>query len=156
MLKSRLPLAAIVLLLAVPVASWWLIGDLTSESLRQLEADGVPLDYGSFGPGTLGPAADRTLGIVACVAAAGALGVLIRSAATRRLDARWWLALVPLIAVGVFAGWAWRVMTMGVIGANIGAGLLVLFVMGAAGILLVGVAVAALTAFGRRAFQRTR
>jgi hypothetical protein len=42
-------------------------------------------------------------------------------------DARWWSVLVPLMAAGFIAGAGWRVMTAGVIGANIGAGLVVLF-----------------------------
>lgn len=42
-------------------------------------------------------------------------------------DARWWSVLVPLMAAGFITGAGWRVMTAGVIGANIGAGLVVLF-----------------------------
>jgi hypothetical protein len=45
----------------------------------------------------------------------------------RLLDARWWGVLVPLLAAGFIAGAGWRVMTARVIGANIGAGFVVLF-----------------------------
>ncbi|UWP80002.1 hypothetical protein [Dactylosporangium fulvum] len=55
--------------------------------------------------------------------------LLVLGWATRRqhLDPRWWRVLGPLLAAGVIVGYGWRVMTAGVIGANIGAGLVVLF-----------------------------
>lgn len=39
----------------------------------------------------------------------------------------WLSVLLPLLAVGVIAALAWRVMTAAVMGANIGAGMIVLF-----------------------------
>jgi uncharacterized membrane protein len=45
----------------------------------------------------------------------------------RVLDIQWWAMLVPLAAAGFIAGAGWRVMTAGVIGANIGAGFVVFF-----------------------------
>lgn len=44
------------------------------------------------------------------------------------LDPRWWSVLGPLLFAGVLIGSGWRVFTAGVIGANIGAGLVIFFV----------------------------
>ncbi len=42
-------------------------------------------------------------------------------------DLRWLAVVLPLLAAAVLLGWGWRVLTAGVIGANIGAGLVVAF-----------------------------
>lgn len=118
-------LPSLLLVLATPVAVWWLIGDLTDSEARRLAAEGVALDY-AVRPVGLGPAGDRIVGVLACVAAAIALGVLVRSTLVRGLDARWWTVLLPLVAAGALVGFAGRIVTAGGIGTNIGAGLTVL------------------------------
>jgi len=109
---------ALILVLAVPVAAWWLVGDQST-----VPASMDP-DY-AFRPWRIGPVAARAAGIGSLAAGGVAAAVLIAMTLRRRLDYRWWAVLVPLAAAGIIAGAGWRVMTAGVIGANIGAGLLV-------------------------------
>jgi hypothetical protein len=42
-------------------------------------------------------------------------------------EARWWSVLGPLVAAAALIGFAWRIFTVQVIGANIGAGCLIVF-----------------------------
>lgn len=118
-------LAGLVLIAATPVTTSWLVGDLTDEESLRLAAEGVPLDYG-IDPITFGPTGDRIIGVVACAAAVIAWGILVQSTVTSRLHRGWWLVLVPLVAAGIITGFAWRVWTAGGIGANIGAGLVII------------------------------
>lgn len=113
--------AAIVLGLAVPVVTWWLIGDLSTA--RPDDADYVirPLVRISAG-------AARVLGIVSLVLAVAAAGWLSWASVHSGFDLRWWSVLGPLLALGMLLGLGWRVFTAGVIGANIGAGLYAFFV----------------------------
>ncbi|PRX16521.1 hypothetical protein CLV67_119102 [Actinoplanes italicus] len=122
----RLPLpAGVVLVLATPVAISWLVGDLTDPTSLALAAEGVDLDYG-IEPITFGPTGDRIVGITACVAVLFSLGLLVQQTVTSRFRGGWWAVLLPLVAVGVILGYGWRVFTAGGIGANIGAGLVLL------------------------------
>ncbi|HEV8528982.1 MAG TPA: hypothetical protein VGS60_15765 [Actinomycetes bacterium] len=109
--------AALGLLLAAPVATWWLVGDLSTVPV----SDGR--DY-AFQPWPIDPAVARAAGAGSLVVVAVAVVVLGWS--TVRLDTRWCAVLVPLAAAGFIAGAGWRVMTAGVAGANIGAGFVVL------------------------------
>ncbi|TYB35484.1 hypothetical protein FXF50_23955 [Micromonospora sp. AP08] len=146
MTKQRgmsIPTAALVLILATPVASWGLIGDLTNEEARQLAAEGVELDY-AIRPVSLGPVGDRIVGVLACIGVIGALALLVRDTYTCRLDSRWWRVLLPLVGAGVVVGFTWRVLTAGGIGANIGAGLIIIFGGPLLAVLLIAAAVAAL------------
>jgi hypothetical protein len=119
--KWLVPLAAAALLLAVPVATWWLVGD---QSTVPLSADP---DY-FIRPFRISPALERAWGLGSVLMAIAA-GLLLTCASLRHdLDLRWWSVLGPLLAVGVLIGFGWRVFTAGVIGANIGAGLLTFFV----------------------------
>jgi hypothetical protein len=111
--------SALILVLAVPVAAWWLVGDQSTVPLSMRP------DY-AFRPWRIGPVAVRAAGIGSLAAGGAAAAVLIGVTLRRRLDVRWWAVLVPLLAAGFIAGAGWRVMTAGVIGANIGAGLVVL------------------------------
>lgn len=108
-------LAAIILL--SPIVTWWLVGDLS-------EAVADP-DY-SFRPLPLTSRQELAIGATATALVAAAL-VVVAIAVRRRLvtggEAR---ALAPLVLAGVFLGNAWRVMTAGVTGANIGAGITLL------------------------------
>ncbi len=94
--------AAVGLVLATPVVTWWLVGPLNTAPAR------IGLDY-AFRPWPISPAMARAAGITAAVLA------------------RWWAVLLPLLAAGFIAGAGWRVMTAGVLGSNIGAGFVVLF-----------------------------
>ncbi|MER7458807.1 hypothetical protein [Micromonospora sp. NPDC126480] len=121
----RPALPSLLLVLAAPVAVWWLVGDLTNDEARRLADEGVVLDY-VVRPVSLGPVGDRFVGVVACGVAVAALAVLVRATAVRRLDPRWWAVLAPLVAAGALVGFAGRVLTAGGIGANVGAGLVAL------------------------------
>ena len=114
----------VALLLATPVATAWLVGDLTNGEARGLAAQGESLDY-VVRPVSLGATGDRVVGVLACVLVVVSLALLIRATATRTLDPRRWTVIVPLMLAGVLIGFAWRVVTAGAIGANIGAGLVV-------------------------------
>ncbi|MEW2379756.1 hypothetical protein AB0883_27130 [Micromonospora sp. NPDC047812] len=140
--RLTLPITALALVLGTPVAAWWLIGDLTNDEARRLAAEGVELDY-AIRPVSLGPAGDRIVGVLACVGVVVALAWLLRPTARRRLDPRWWWVLAPLVGAGVLVGLGWRVLTAGGIGANIGAGLMVIAGGPALAVLLIVAAVAA-------------
>ncbi|MEU8261579.1 hypothetical protein AB0C02_13285 [Micromonospora sp. NPDC048999] len=140
--RTSILIAALVLILATPVASWWLIGDLSNAAARQLAAEGVELDY-VIRPLSLGPVGDRIVGLLACIGALGALAWLMWATPSRRLDSRWWWVLLPLVVAGVLVGFGWRVLTSGALSANIGAGLTVIFGGPLLAALLLAAAVAA-------------
>lgn len=102
------------------------MGDLTDETSRRLAAEGVQLDYG-IEPVSFGPAGDRIVGVLAFVAVVAAFGLFLWATVTSRLYPGWWLVLLPLVLAGVIIGYAWRVLTAGGIGANIGAGIVITF-----------------------------
>ncbi|GGN50848.1 hypothetical protein GCM10010109_90450 [Actinoplanes campanulatus] len=114
------PLALVPLVPAVPVATWWLVGDLTETS------GDIVLDY-AYQPVTFGEAGDVILGVVAFLTALAALGVLLHGTVTGRMRNAWWGVAVSILAIGAYLGWAERIWTAGVIGANIGVGLTFLF-----------------------------
>ncbi|MFD9483581.1 hypothetical protein ACFWBX_06170 [Streptomyces sp. NPDC059991] len=123
--------AAAGLVAAVPVAAWWLTG-------RQ-DVDGIPpteLDY-AVRPLSLGPGQETALGAVSLLLAVCSAAFLLHTSRRKRFDPRWWQVVLPLLAAGLLLGVGWRIVTAGVIGANIGAGLT---------IFLAGPAIAALVA----------
>lgn len=120
--RGVVPAAAAVLVLATPVATWWVVGD---QSTVPVTADP---DY-AFRPWDISPAVARAAGFGSLALAIAAAVLLAWATARRQLAARWWAVLVPLVVVGVLAGAGWRVMTAGVIGVNIGAGFYLLFVV---------------------------
>ena len=119
-----IPATAVAGLAAVPVAAWWIIGDQSYESGAQ--EGHVELDY-VITPLALPGAFDRGVGIAAVAIVAVALIVLVVHARRTHWDHRWLGPLITAALIGISCGYGWRVMTAGVIGANIGAGLVVLF-----------------------------
>jgi hypothetical protein len=113
--------AAGVLAAAVPVATWGLMGQDNAQELPPSQ-----LDY-AYKPLAIPAGLDTALGIVALLLAAVSTVLLVRASRGGTFDQRWWQVLGPLLVVGLLAGAGWRVMTAGVIGANIGAGLVILF-----------------------------
>ncbi|HZN71826.1 MAG TPA: hypothetical protein VFC00_09135 [Micromonosporaceae bacterium] len=113
--------AATALVAATPVASWGLIGRQDAAGFTRAELDYLvpPLD--------LAPGLETALGSAALLLAAAAAAVLTWSSWRGRFDQRWWHVVAPLLAAGLVAGAGWRVITAGVIGANIGAGLFIAF-----------------------------
>lgn len=121
--QGKHQLAAGVLTVAAPLATWGLVG-------RQDE-QGVPpsqLDYAVRAP-QLPAGAETALGAAGLVLAVACAALLVRATRRKTFDHRWWQVLAPLVAAGLMAGAGWRVATAGVIGANIGAGLVVMFVV---------------------------
>ncbi|MGI5426534.1 hypothetical protein [Streptomyces sp. CA-179760] len=113
--------AGTALVLGVPVAAWGLMG--------QQDHDGLPaseLDY-AYQPWGIGDGVAAVVGGLALVLAGAGAAVLVRAARGGALDRRWWGVLGPLVVVGLMAGLGWRVLTAGVVGANIGAGMLIIF-----------------------------
>lgn len=112
--------ASTVLTVSVPVAVWGLIG--------QQDATGTPpedLDH-AVRPWDLPTGLAPLLGGCAVLLAAASGGFLLRATRTGRLDRRWWQVLTPLLVSGAVLGAGWRVLTAGVVGANIGAGFVLL------------------------------
>ena len=110
--------AAVTLALATPIATWWLVGPLKTAPAR------VGLDY-AFRPWPISPVAATATGIAAAMLAVMSLALLIWATARHRLDARWWRVLIPLLVAFFIAGAGWRVLTAGVLGSNIGAGIVI-------------------------------
>ncbi|MEV4710400.1 hypothetical protein [Micromonospora sp. NPDC049374] len=151
-MRRGLAVLVVALLLSTPVVTAWLVGDLTGEAARRLAAEGESLDY-AVEPVSLGATGDRVLVVVASALMLVSLALLIRATVTRKLDPRLWFALVPLIVAGVLIGLAWRIVTAGAIGANIGAGLVVL---GGGPVLLILLGIAAVQMARLRREHRRR
>ena len=110
-------LAFLVMVCATPVAVWWAVGDWS--------LDASELDY-AVRPFALSGAAQTAIGVVASLLTTVAGVALWRRGALRR-DRRWFGVLFPLLVIGVLAAVGWRIVTAGVIGANIGAGFVIIF-----------------------------
>ena len=106
------------LVVATPVVTWWVSGDL-SEGVHDPDYMVRPLP--------LSRVAETAIGTTAAAIALAALVVVVRSARRHEVDRRWLAVLGPLVAAGVVCGFGWRVVTAGVIGANIGGGMVMLF-----------------------------
>ncbi|MFD8237263.1 hypothetical protein ACFV20_35975 [Streptomyces sp. NPDC059696] len=121
MRKRGIVAAGAALVGGVPVAAWGLTG--------QQNYQGVPaseLDY-AFQPWDIGDGVAAVAGGLALALALGGVAWLVRASLRGAMDQRWWGVLGPLVALGLMAGVGWRILTAGGIGANIGAGLLILF-----------------------------
>jgi hypothetical protein len=111
---------AVALVLAVPVAAWWLIGDRYSTLYPS------PISSSVIRPFPISPAAERAAGRGAVLAAIVAATWLTWASLRHEFDLRWWSVLGPLLLAGILAGFGWRVLTARMDGANIGAGCLIL------------------------------
>ncbi|MCK9903467.1 hypothetical protein CC117_26935 [Parafrankia colletiae] len=116
--------AAILLIAAVPVAVAGLLG--------QDDEQGVPrseLDY-AIRPLDIAPGWMTAIGVAALLLAAASAAFLARRgrrAADRHRYRHQWQTICPLVGIGVILGLGYHIATAGVIGANIGFGLVVLF-----------------------------
>jgi hypothetical protein len=136
--------AAAGLVLSTPFATWWLIGD---QSVR-----GVPdLDY--LFRLDVDPLAERLIGIGSLVMLAVSVLILLLTAGRRGVDRRWGWVVGPLVVAGIIVGSGLRVLTAGVIGANIGGAAILLVgppVVAVLVLSVLGVSLYLLTAGSRR------
>lgn len=107
---------------SVPMAAWWLIGDQSE--------GGRGADYYTLKPLDIGFGDERVLGVIAVVAALVGVALVLRSRRTvRAMPTAWERAVLAVVAAEVVSMFIYRVMTAGTIGANIGAGMMLLFVV---------------------------
>jgi len=111
---------AVALVLAVPVAAWWRIGDRYSTLYPS------PISSSVIRPFPVSPAAERAAGRGAVLAAIVAATWLTWASLRHDFDLRWWSVLGPLLPAGILAGFIWRVFTARVGGAPIGTGCVIL------------------------------
>lgn len=121
MKKRGMLSAGAALAVCVPVAAWGLMGRQNHDGLPASELDHA------YQPWDIGDGAAAGVGGLALVLAGAGAAVLVRGARRGAMDPRWWGVLGPLVVVGLMAGVGWRILTAGVVGANIGAGLLIVF-----------------------------
>ncbi len=110
---------SVILVLAATVATWYLVGDQSTTSPEH--ADYV------IRPVRMSRRLERVIGMGGLLLAMLAAAVLTWASVRHTFDLRWWLVIGPATATGALVGLAWRIFTAGVIGANIGAGCLLMF-----------------------------
>ena len=123
-------LAGLAPVLASPIITYALVGDQSSTK------DPKP-DY-FLHPPAVSPSTITTVALIATVLALVGLGVLVPRWNEGSLHAAWKRVVVCLVVCGMLVGGFYRVATAAVIGANIGAGVMVLFAGPALLALLVG------------------
>ncbi len=131
--------------LAVPAATataWFVIGDLTT-------TEPAGADYIFRQPAWLSEH-ESVIGVVSIALLAIALLVLVLRWHQRETRTEWRTLTILWVAAGIGIGLTERTVTMGVIGANIGGGALLLFVV-PAGMLVLIVMSVGLIRSGRRA-----
>ena len=117
--SSLLVLAGLTPVLAAPVVAYELVGD-------QLSTTAPNPDY-FIRPLALAPSTVTTIALGATAAAMLGLGVLVPLWKAGALHPLWKKTLVCLVTCGILLGVFYRVATAAVIGANIGAGVMILF-----------------------------
>jgi hypothetical protein len=106
----------------MPVVVWWAVGDLSAP-----EAKAIPDPDYQIHPFDSAPITERVVGVGAVVLVAVSVVALVVALWTRRMDRLWWPVLLQVSLAGAVCGVGWRVLTAAVIGANIGAGFVILF-----------------------------
>ena len=123
--------AAVARVLATPVATWFLVGDLSATEFDDL-------DYLWRAP-ALPAAVELVLGVLAALIAVASATVLAVALYRGQVRRQWSATVVPLCVAGALLGYAGRVVSAGGIGANIGGALMI----GLAGPLVLALVVAA-------------
>lgn len=128
-------LGAVLLVLAFPVAIWFLIGDMSTSPLPPSQSDYLvrPLPIAGWVESTAGIAA------IIVVVASGVL--LYRERKRGSVSHRVWIAVALLIPAGLIISFAGRIITAGVIGANIGGAMMFAVALPIAGILIIAAVV---------------
>jgi len=112
--------AALALASAASVVTWWAVGDLSYTGASSLG----PFRDHLVQPLKISSGAETLIGLLSTAVVVAACAVLLRPGSAPRRDRRLLAVLLPLLVAGVFLGCGWRVLTAGVVGANIGGGLL--------------------------------
>jgi len=110
--------AAIAVVSSAP-AVWWL-----GSGNAGVAAEADP-DY-LWQPLRMSTAVQSAIGIASIVLVLSALVVMAARMRAAELDRRWWGVVLPWVALSAYVGLTYRVATTPVIGANIGAGLMIL------------------------------
>ena len=119
--RGHVVAAVVVIAVVSPITTWWRVGDLSCSCPSRHGS----LDYAIEAPTLSSTTANligggsTAVGFVALVVVADALRRRIVAFSDIRIA-------IPLVAAGVYAGLAWRTETAGVIGANIGGGIMLL------------------------------
>jgi hypothetical protein len=127
--------AAVAMLVSVPVAAWWAIGDLSP-----VLPNHPTLSY-DMGPYHFDPSLERAAGLGTLVLTVGCAVFLALATARRQLDRRWWLLLGLASLAGIIAAGAARAATAGYVGADIGGGPIALILGGALAASVLAIAV---------------
>jgi hypothetical protein len=108
---------AVALVLAVPVAVWWLIGDRYSSTMSFPDYPGWVIR-----PFPVSHAAERAVGKGSVLVAIVAATWLTWASLRHEFDLRWWSVLGSLLGsllpTGILAGFGWRMLTARVAGGN--------------------------------------
>jgi len=119
--------ASVLLVLASPVATWWLVGPNPGDEIGS-DPTLRPDDYDYlFHPPAIDANVERAGGRAAAAIALLAVAALVVEARRGHIDRRWWPPILAMTLVGAIIGLAGRVMTAAVVGANIGGGFMLLF-----------------------------
>lgn len=113
--------AGAIVIAATPVVVWWLVGDLSYRGRVEGE-----LDYLLKMPDIPGWS-EAVLGGGALISGAVSALALVAKVRAGRVDSRWLIVVALLALIGALLGFAVRVLTAGVIGANLGPVFLVIF-----------------------------
>ncbi|MDQ6696261.1 MAG: hypothetical protein M3Z46_02230 [Actinomycetota bacterium] len=105
----------------MPAAVWWIIGDQTDSSIAGDSPDHMLEPLPLSGNVELGVGVAAVAVVVACSV------VLVVRAHRQAWDRLWLGPLAAAASAAVITGYGCRVVTAGVIGANIGAGMMVMF-----------------------------
>ena len=116
---GRLVAIAVASLLAAPIATWWLVGDLSETRKDPDHLVRLP---------TIDPGVARAAGVSAVAVVVVCILCLIWWNRHGAVLPIWWSVEAPILALGLVTGFALRVITAGVSGANIG-GALLLYVL---------------------------
>jgi|GEM_PF-3679145 len=133
--------AATGLVVSVPLATWWVVGDLSPQVAGTLSYD--------LGPYNVAPGLELALGLFAVTVTVLCLAILIRATARHRLEPIWWAVLAPALLAGVVLAVAWRAATAGFVGAPIGGGVPALVAGGGLAAVLVAVTLVVAVIIGR-------
>jgi hypothetical protein len=120
--RTLLMLSGFGAVFAMPFVAWWLIGDQSETNLRPRDE----LDYVSRAPAISG----RVTAIVGAIALViVVVGVVVHFIAAKRglLDLRWLAVLATFLIAGFLLAAIGRAVTAGVVGANIGGGMAIVF-----------------------------